>query len=110
MKKYVATVIICSMVLITGCLMNLDKYPDKYPKQKCVKMPSKKVVFAITHNCSGCHKEDLVTARQICQRQRMIQNAVYTGRMPKMGKLTPEYKATILTWGGIYPAPDKAAQ
>ncbi len=110
MKNYVITAVTLSAIALSGCLMNLDKYPEKYPKQKCVNMPGEKVVYAINYNCSSCHKEDLVTAEQICKRQKQIINAVYTGKMPKIGKLSPEYKQTIITWGGTFKIPDKAAQ
>jgi hypothetical protein len=92
-KQSIAAVSLAAAVLI-GCLGNLENYP----KEKCTALPNDSVVKAIRDNCISCHKKDFITKQDICARKNQIIDAVKTYRMPKLGKLYPEYFKTITGW------------
>jgi hypothetical protein len=94
MNKHLAIAISLSAAVVVGCLGNLENYP----KEKCAALPSDNVVKALHDNCISCHKKDFTTKQDICVRKNMVIDAVRTYRMPKMGKLEPEYFKTITEW------------
>jgi hypothetical protein len=92
-KHYVAAISLAAAVMI-GCMPNLTNLP----KEKCTALPNDNVVKAIHDNCIKCHTKDFTTKQDICVRKDHIIDAVKTYRMPKMGKLYPEYFKTITEW------------
>ncbi len=94
MKFRAAVVTVACAVFLAACMASLEKYD----REKCAKLPSDAVVKAIHDNCIKCHTKDFTTKEDICVRRGMIIDAVSTGRMPKMGKLYPHYRDTIVNW------------
>lgn len=94
MKQFLPVAIACVTAAMVSCLGSLENYP----REKCAALPNDSVVKAIHDNCISCHKKDFITRQDICVRKNMIIDAVKTYRMPKMGKLYPEYFKTITEW------------
>ena len=81
-------------IVMIGCMPNLSDLP----REKCPALPPDSVVKALNDNCVSCHRKDFTTKQDICARKSMIIDAVKTYRMPKMGKLYPEYFKTLTEW------------
>jgi hypothetical protein len=94
MKQQIVIAATLAAAVMIGCLANLEKYP----KEKCTALPNDSVVKALHDNCIKCHTKDFTTKQDICARKNQIIDAVKTYRMPKMGKLYPEYFKTITEW------------
>jgi hypothetical protein len=94
MKKHIVIALSCAAAVIIGCMPNLESFP----KEKCATLPNDSVLKAVHENCISCHKKDFITKQDICARKAMIIDAVKTYRMPKLGKLYPEYFKTLTEW------------
>ncbi len=81
-------------LFLFGCIPNLEKYP----REKCTRIPTDNVVQALHDNCIKCHTKDFNTKQDICSRRGLIINAVATKKMPKIGKLWDSYFKTIVEW------------
>jgi hypothetical protein len=94
MKKLSLIALPVLMSFIMGCMGSLEKYK----KEPCTAMPTDAVVAALKDNCVSCHKNDFNTKEDICAAKSLIIDAVAKGRMPKMGKLYPHYRDTLVNW------------
>jgi hypothetical protein len=94
MKRSIITISVAAAVFFVGCLASLKNYP----KEKCVSLPSDKLVETIHSDCIRCHTHDFTTKEDICVRKSLIIHAVATGVMPKIGTLPKEDKDIIVNW------------
>lgn len=82
------------LLMIASCTGDLSNYR----KEECPKLPSDTLFQAIQDNCIRCHKKDFSTKEGVCAHKTRIIDSVTKNRMPKIGKLYPHYRETILGW------------
>lgn len=95
MKKHTYFIAVtAALAIIAGCLGSLENYT----KEPCTQMPNDYVMLALKDNCVSCHKKDFNTKEDVCVHKTRIVDSVTKNRMPKMGKLYPHYKKTLVEW------------
>jgi hypothetical protein len=95
MKLQSTLAFLVTILILTGCGgIQLQKYPP----EKCEKLPGDNTLSIIKDKCLLCHKGDFATKELICARKNMIIDAVSTARMPKFRKLSDNDLKIILKW------------